>query len=207
MQLGNLKFWQWDKKEQEEEQTALNTLVPVEPAVDSTVVKLPLETPLDNPTGMSGMLPTSDSMYINIRAKPAQTGPMTAEPITEFFTRNFVNYGRYAGATQRTHEAQALGLAAVMSQFQNAISLVINEKRSKLDNLLNVAAQSEGVSDIVSTQLHLAQQKLDRDIAILREQMELSGERRGWILSALNEYRIGFDRGLREAVNAELLGL
>jgi hypothetical protein len=94
-----------------------------------------------------------------------------------------------------------------MSQFQNAISLVINEKRSKLDNLLNVAAQSDGVSDIVSTQLHLAQQKLERDISILREQMELSEQRRGWILSALNEYRIGFDRGLREAVDAELLGL
>ena len=206
MQLGNLKFWQWDKKDQVE-QTASNSSAPVESAVDSTVVRLPLETPLDSPTGMSGMLPTSDSMYINVRTKPAQSGPMTAEPLTEFFARNFVTYGRYAGATQRTNEALALGMAAVISDFQNAISLAINEKQSKLDNLLNVAAQSEGVSDIVSTQLHLAQQKLARDISILREQMELSEQRRGWILSALNEYRIGFDRGLREAVDAELLGL
>jgi len=206
MQLGNLKFWQWDKKDQVE-QTASNSSAPVESAVDSTVVRLPLETPLDSPTGMSGMLPTSDSMYINVRTKPAQSGPMTAQPLTEFFARNFVTYGRYAGATQRTNEALALGMAAVISHFQNAISLAINEKQSKLDNLLNVAAQSEGVSDIVSTQLHLAQQKLARDISILREQMELSEQRRGWILSALNEYRIGFDRGLREAVDAELLGL
>ena len=204
MQLSNLKFWQ---KDQEETLSSDEQDVAVEPTVDPTVVKLPLETPLDNPTGMSGLLPTSDSMYINVRTRPVQTGPMTAGPINEFFARNFVTYGRYAGATQRTNEALALGMAAVMSQFQNAISLVINEKRSKLDNLLNVAAQSDGVSDIVSTQLHLAQQKLERDISILWEQMELSEQRRGWILSALNEYRIGFDRGLREAVDAELLGL
>ena len=37
--------------------------------------------------------------------------------------------------------------------------------------------------------------------------MSLSEERKGWVLSALNEYRIGFDRGLREAIDAVILGL
>jgi hypothetical protein len=204
MQLRNLKFWQRDQ----EKSTASVTEPRVsEEVIAQNVVKMPLETPLDNPTGISGVLPTSDTMYINVQAKPVPSGPMTAGPINEFFSRNFVNHGRYAGATQRSSEALALGMAAVMSQFQNAISLVISEKRSKLDNLQNVAAQSEGVSDIVSTQLHLAREKLERDISILREQLELADQRRGWILSALNEYRIGFDRGLREAVDAELLGL
>jgi hypothetical protein len=204
MQLSNLKFWQRDL-----EQNSASVIPPVvsEEVPNQNVAETRLETPLDNPTGISGVLPTSDTMYINIRARPVSSGPMTAAPINEFFSRNFVNYGRYAGATQRSNEALALGLAAVMSQFQNAISLVISEKRSKLDNLHNVAAQSEGVSDIVSTQLHLAREKLERDISVLREQLELADQRRGWILSALNEYRIGFDRGLREAVDAEILGL
>jgi hypothetical protein len=42
---------------------------------------------------------------------------------------------------------------------------------------------------------------------VLKEQLKLSIERKGWILAALNEFRIGFDRGLRDAVDAELLGL
>jgi len=201
MQLSNLKFWQRD---QEKPTTSNSQPVVSEATPDQNVVKLPLETPLDNPTGISGILPTSDTMYMNVRTKPISNGLMTAIPIKEFFSRNFVNHGRYAGATQRTNEALTLGIAAVISQFQNVISMAISEKRSKLDNLQNVAAQSEGVSDIVSTQLHLAQEKLERDISILREQLELSEQRRGWILAALNEYRIGFDRGLREAIDFEV---
>jgi hypothetical protein len=202
MQLKNLKFWK-----QPEVEIAVADSRGTQGEQNSNVIDMPLETPLDSPAGLSGVLPMSDSMYLNLKAKPIPRGPMAAKELTEFFSKNFINCGRYAGATQKTQEAREQGLSAVISQFQNVIELVIDEKRSKLDSLLNQSAQTEGVSDIVSTQLHLAQEKLDRDILVLEEQFKLSIERKGWILAALNEFRIGFDRGLRDAVDAELLGL
>jgi hypothetical protein len=202
MQLRNLKFW----KQPEVELTASDSNTHQREKT-SNVIDIPLETPLDSPAGLSGVLPMSDSMYLNLKTKPLPKGPMAAKELTEFFSKNFINCGRYAGVTQQTQEAREQGLSAVISQFQNVIELVIDEKRSKLDSLLNQSAQTEGVSDIVSTQLHLAREKLDRDVLVLKEQFELSRERKGWVLAALNEFRIGFDRGLRDAINAELLGL
>jgi hypothetical protein len=202
MQLRNLKFWK-----QPEVEVAMSDSRGVQNEQNSNVIDMPLETPLDSPAGLTGVLPMSDSMYLNLKQKPIPRGPMAAKELTEFLSKNFINCGRYAGATQKTQEAREQGLSAVISQFQNVIELVIDEKRSKLDSLLNQSAQTEGVSDIVSTQLHLAQEKLDRDILVLKEQLKLSIERKGWILAALNEFRIGFDRGLRDAVDAELLGL
>lgn len=203
MQIRSLKFWQ----SQQESDTTDKKLVSTNTVNDQTVVKLPLESPLDSPTGLSGVVPASDTMYVSLRTRSIPTGLMSAEAMTAFFGQNFVTQGRYAGATQRTNDALELGINSVTSQFQNVVSLLISEKRAKLDNLLNVAAQSGSVSEIVSNQLDLARQKLERDISMLREQVELSEKRRGWILSSLNEYRIGFDRGLREAIDAELLGL
>jgi hypothetical protein len=202
MQLRNLKFWK-----QPEVELAASDSNTHQTEKTSNIINIPLETPLDSPAGLSGVLPMSDSMYLNLKTKPLPKGPMAAKELTEFFSKNFVNCGRYAGVTQKTQDAREQGLSAVISQFQNVIELVIDEKRSKLDSLLNQSAQTKGVSDIVSTQLHLAREKLDRDILVLKEQFELSRERKGWILAALNEFRIGFDRGLSDAINAELLGL
>lgn len=202
MQLKSLLFWRRPEVNPEKQGHH-----PVTAEKSSNVIDWPLKTPLDSPVGLSGVLPASDSMYLNIKTKPLPKGPMGAKEITEFFSKNFINCGRYAGATQKTQEAREQGLIALISQFQNAIELVIDEKRSRLDRLINEIAQTDGTSDIVSRQLHLALEKLQRDISILTEQFDLSGDRKGWILAALNEFRIGFDRGLRDAIDAELLGL
>ncbi len=39
----------------------------------------------------------------------------------------------------------------------------------------------------------------------LREQFESAGQGKGWVLEALNRYQIGFGKGLREAIEFELL--
>jgi hypothetical protein len=36
--------------------------------------------------------------------------------------------------------------------------------------------------------------------------MALAEQRKGWVLDALNRYRLGFDRGVRDALEYELLG-
>ena len=37
------------------------------------------------------------------------------------------------------------------------------------------------------------------------EQTALAEQRKGWVLDVLNRYQLGFDRGVREALDFELL--
>ena len=76
-----------------------------------------------------------------------------------------------------------------------------------IHDLKNIEAQTDGLSSSLKNQLELKRDKFLSELSLLEEQMSLSEERKGWVLSALNEYRIGFDRGLREAIEAEILGL
>jgi hypothetical protein len=41
----------------------------------------------------------------------------------------------------------------------------------------------------------------------LQTQIDLAEQGKGWVLAALNEYQIGYSKGLREAIDAEVLGL
>jgi hypothetical protein len=41
---------------------------------------------------------------------------------------------------------------------------------------------------------------------VLREQIALADSGKGWVLEALNRYQIGFGKGVREAIDFELLG-
>jgi hypothetical protein len=160
------------------------------------ITRMHHENPLDQPVGLVG-----------IRGKDSPKGPMASFAVSQFFSQNFINQGRYTGSLQKSKESLEQGLEAVMAQFQNTISIVMDEVQAKIDSLRKLEIQSEGAPGPYSQQLKAVCVRLERDLSTLNEQLELSGERRGWVLAALNEYRIGFDRGLREAIDAELLGL
>jgi len=57
-----------------------------------------------------------------------------------------------------------------------------------------------------AAQLDLAQSRLERDISVLREQIAQAENGKGWVLEARIRYQIGFGKGLREAIDFELLG-
>ena len=193
MQLKKLMPWRHEVVEQSVSE-ASSTLE--ENKEVNTVVKIPLENPIDQPAGLVG-----------IRSKDTLKGPMSSIPVNQFFSQNFVNQGRYTGSLQKSRESLEQGLEGVIAQFQNTISIVMDEIQAKIDNLRKVEVQSNGVSGTYSGQLKVVCTRLERDLLTLNEQFVLSEQRKGWVLAALNEYRIGFDRGLREAIDAELLGL
>lgn len=204
MQLQKLKFWNKSNFEDKPH----NPNLPDEPSTQSeNVIHLNVDNPLDQPAGKSDEFPLSDSSYVSIRKDISRIGVMSCEEITQFFTRNFVNCGRYAGSTTRTQDALDLGIKTIIAQFQNTLSMVIDQQQAKIDGLKNIEAQTVGLSSSIQSQLGLRREKYDRDLLTLKEQRDLAEEQKGWVLSAVNEYRIGFDRGLREAIDAEILGL
>jgi hypothetical protein len=72
---------------------------------------------------------------------------------------------------------------------------------------LELARQEVGaLSPSMAAQLGLAIEQTRRELNVLTEQLAFAEQRRGWVLDALNRYRLGFDRGVREALDYELLG-
>ncbi len=194
MKLRKFKFW-GDQKVSE-------VVSPAAAQSDTmnNVVQLPVSNALDKPMGLDG------SELVLPQAKNP-IGPMSAEEIKVFFGIDYKAQGRHAGAIYKTNEALEHGKLVLIAHFQNAVSQVIDQKQAKVDGLKSMEIQTSGVSEVVTSQLRLACTRLERDVDALVAQRELATEGKGWILSALNEYRIGFGRGMRAAIDAELLGL
>jgi hypothetical protein len=194
MKLRKFKFWG--------DQTVSEAVPPAAAQSDTlnNVVQLPVCNALDKPMGLDG------SELILPQAKNP-IGPMSAEEIKAFFSFDYAAQGRHAGAVYKTNEALEHGKSVLIAHFQNAVSQVIDQKQAKVDGLKSMEVQTSGVSEVVTSQLRLASTRLERDIDTLVAQRDLAPEGKGWILSALNEYQIGFGKGMRAAIDAELLGL
>lgn len=164
------------------------------------VIQLQPGSPLDVPAGLN--CPSS-----SFSPEPTHPrGVLEAAELQAFFAENHFGLGRHNGAQYMTPDALALGRQTLISRFQNTLDLLISQRQAKIDVLRDMALQTQGMCSTVTSRLTLACQRLERDISTLREQYLLASDGKGWILRALNEYEIGFGKGLREAVDMELLG-
>jgi hypothetical protein len=130
---------------------------------------------------------------------------MEAPELQAFFADNHFGLGKHNGAQYKNQDALQLGCQNLVSKFQNTLELLIAQKQARADGFHNMALQTEGVCTTTTGQLHLACQRLERDMATLHRQSALSADGKGWALSALNDYQIGFRKGLREAVDMQLM--
>jgi hypothetical protein len=168
----------------------------------SNVIQLPPRSPIDEPAGLAAPLATL--------TQPADTAPqprglLDAPEVKAFFANNHFGLGRHNGANYKTQEALALGSQSLVSKFQNALAGLVEQKQAKADRLRNTQLQTEGLCNTTTAQLNLSCTRLERDMAVLRDQMAQATAGKGWVLSALNEYQIGFNKGLREAIDFELI--
>lgn len=164
------------------------------------VIHLPPRTSLDMPAGLDSPLSNSPA------ATPQPRGLLDAPELKAFFADNHFGLGRHNGANYTTQEALALGKQARVSKFQNAVAGIAQQKQARADRLCNTKLQTEGICCTTTEQLKLACTLLERDIAVLHDQINQAAEGKGWVLNALNEYQIGFAKGMREAIAFELLG-
>jgi hypothetical protein len=134
------------------------------------------------------------------------SGGLKDDPeLLKFFAQTYFNFGRYHGCRYRSREALTAGLNDVISAFQNILADLI-ERRQVLDNRIQIEILNmETVSESMTKQLHLRSEQLKTEVANLRKQSEMSEQHKGWVLAPLNEYRLGFDRGVREALAFDLL--
>ena len=183
--------------------TQTNAASPAPPPAAITpdnVIALPLanKEPLPLPTGLDLASPQPPAP---IRFK----GLLNTPELEAFFQENFFGYGRHTGSRFRSQEMLDQGKQSITSQFQNKLTEVIERKQEKLNKLESEIIAIEGVSSAMSAQLRLACDQLRRDINLLQEQIAAAAGGTGWILEPLQRYHIGFTKGLREAIEFELL--
>lgn len=141
------------------------------------------------------------------QSRPARfTGLMNAPELEAFFEANQFGFGRHHGSRYRSLEALNTGLEAVIAEFQHIVAELAERRHAKIDRLQLARQEVAELSPTMAGQLELAIEQTRREFDVLSEQVALAAQRKGWVLDALNRYRLGFDRGVREALDYELLG-
>lgn len=155
-------------------------------------------------------LPIPEHQLVTSNATPTPklgitSGLIGSELIKAFFDQNHFGLGRHNGTNYRTIDAMEFGRSGRIAEFTNAIRETIDRMQAKIDRLESTQIEAAGVCKATSAKLGLAISQLERDIAALKEQSDLAAESKGWVLEALNRYQAGFVKGVREAVEAELI--
>lgn len=163
--------------------------------------------PLPRPEGAAVLedVPAPEEFENPVPAPQRIKGLMNAPELERFFKTNQFGFGRHHGSHYRTAEAMERGLDAVVAEFQNIVAEMVERRQAKLDRLQLARQDVATLSGSLAQRLDLAGEHARREIAVLREQHALADQRKGWVLDALNRYRLGFDRGLREVLDFELL--
>jgi hypothetical protein len=133
-------------------------------------------------------------------------GLLNAPEFEAFFNANQFGYGRHQGTRYRSAEALDRGLEAVIARFQHVLADLAERRKAKIDRLRLARQEVAGLSPAMAGQLDLALEQTSRELSTLHEQAALAEQRKGWVLDALNRYRLGFDRGMRDVIEYELLG-
>lgn len=169
----------------------------------NNVISLPPRTPLDVPPGLNA--PLTDNPVSPPSTTSQSHGLLNAPVLIAFFADNHFGLGRHNGANYRTQEALALGKRTLGAKFQNALAALMAQKQAKADRLYDKLLETEGLCTTTTNRLRQACANLEREITQLNTQADLAIEGKGWVLLALNQFQIGFSKGLQEAVEFELL--
>jgi hypothetical protein len=163
--------------------------------------------PLTRPGATGFEHPTQDEFGLP-PVQPAKVkGLMNAPELETFFKTNQFGFGRHHGSHYRTQEALDRGLLAVVTGFQNIVADLAERRQARMAKLLQKRQEVATLSATMAETLRLACDQVEREIQVLTEQHALAEQRKGWVLDALNRYQLGFDRGVREALDFELLNV
>lgn len=132
-------------------------------------------------------------------------GLLSAPEMVTFFKHNFYGLGQHNGRKLLSKLDFQVAREALISDFQNHISSLIQQKQNKLNRLKSEIIATAGYSETTTLRLHAACEHTSLDISELKEQLEKASDGKGWVLDALNRYQIGFNQGMRETLEFRYL--
>ena len=160
---------------------------------------MPSGSPLTQPVGLAAH---EDEAR---RDKPKHLSVLDSPELKVFFQQNHFGIGRHHGSVSRTQHSLELGKRNIVSSFQNVLHELFERSRVRHQRLHLKSLETVGLCDVTSSMLDFAKETVQRDMDLLSEQISLAENGRGWVLEALNSYQIGFGKGVREAIDFELI--
>jgi hypothetical protein len=200
MNLKKLRFWNTQDQFESAVQP-LETHEQVAPEQDalSNVIKLPVANPLIQPAGLTEQEDAPKAVT------PKHLGVLDSVELKEFFKQNHFGLGRHNGSVYRTQNSLELGKKNIVSEFQNILHELYQRNKVKHQKLHLKSLETVGLCDVTSSMLEYAKESVQKDMDLLSEQIAFAENGRGWVLEALNSYQIGFGKGVREAIEFELI--
>lgn len=200
MNLKKLRFWnnQDHVESGVQPQETHEQAAPEQDAL-SNVIKLPVSNPLIQPAGLSEQ---EDATKV---VTPKHLGVLDSVELKEFFKQNHFGLGRHNGSVYRTQNSLELGKKNIVSEFQNILHELYQRNKVKHQKLHLKSLETVGLCDVTSSMLEFAKESIQKDMDLLTEQITFAENGLGWVLEALNSYQIGFGKGVREAIEFELI--
>lgn len=179
------------------------------PGAERGATVVPLREQFDWPEGVASwrepVAPVQGSTSSTAHSAARPGGLFAAPELQSCLGRDHYASGRHHGSLFRSLEALELGRDAIVTHFQNEASALSERLHARLDKLMLERQKVEGLSADMAKTLALAAEQVRREVEVLNQQIEWAGQRKGWVLDALNRYQLGFDRGVRDALAYELL--
>ena len=139
------------------------------------------------------------------RSSAGRAGLLDAPQLLAFFAQEHHECGCHDGAIHRTQSALEQGRNGLIARFQKLLELMIERRMAEHFRLHDSLLETEGLDRSVERRLQLACERLEREIGVLRSEILAAADGKGWILEALNQYQMGFLRGVKTAIDFQLL--
>jgi hypothetical protein len=118
--------------------------------------------------------------------------------ISVFLDKDYIKLGYHDGYLYPNGELMDGNLKKIRSDFRMAIDRVIDDKRSVINNLKLHQIGTRGISERLDEELTQKLEELYNLINELDTQKILSIENEGLISSCINDYKIGFIKGIEQ---------
>lgn len=125
--------------------------------------------------------------------------------ISLYLCKDYMQKGNYDGYLYPNAELMEASIKKLRSDFRLAVDQVIDEKRSAINELKLHQINTRGISERLEEELNQKSKELENLIHELDTQKILSLENEGLIAGPVNDYRIGFFKGVEQYRQEKLL--
>lgn len=147
----------------------------------------------------------NSALFIAAEAPAAAEEENIRSTVRAFLNKDFVQKGYDDGYAYPNADLMEASIKKLRSDFRLAVDLVIDEKRSDINELKRHMTNIRGISERLEQEMD---QKIEEIVNLIHEldtQKLLSVENEGWIAGSVNDYRLGFIKGVQQYRQEKLL--
>jgi hypothetical protein len=147
------------------------------------------------------VIPTQELFIDNEAPRSFETEKKLGSPIFTFLDENHFSAGLFAGYHLHCHDGLKSHLSQLRARFREAVDSLIGSLENQLTEKEMMSIQ---IGDMMPSQKQCLLVSLDltkKQIEEAKLQKVLSIDDEGWISSAVNSFKLGFQKGMMDHFN------